>query len=82
MAKYPKFLKQAYVFTPGNPRVGLNGENATIGAAGDFLIDFGQMEQQDIKDHLDTFRENLTATFSALWDETPRVLFDFEMEDT
>lgn len=81
MAKYPKILKSAYVYTPGDPSVGLNGESATIGADGDFLIDFGQMTQADIADYLDTFRKNLKNTFATLWDETPHVVFDFEMPD-
>lgn len=78
MTPFPKEIRSAYVFTPGDPDVGINGDSASIEADGDFLIDLSELDEQDAEAAIDSFRKSLKTTFSELWGDHAQVIFDFE----
>lgn len=70
-------VKKIFVFTDGDPSVGIGGQSATITADGDCLLDtddFDEVNREAIKNSLE-------EAFSDMWDEKAHVLFGNELAD-
>lgn len=74
-------IKSAHVCTDGDPSVGLSGDQATVSADGDFLLDLNEVEEGDRREVVETFRAKLKDAFEYIWDGRVTVRFDNEMGD-
>lgn len=80
-AKLAGVIKSAYVCTDGDSSVGLSGEQATVTAEGDFLLDLNEVEEGGRREVVETFRAKLKDAFEYIWDGRVSVRFDNEMGD-
>lgn len=78
MKQLPDKVRRAYVFTWGDPSVGIGWESAVVEGDGDFLVDLSAMDQDVAREMLEDFRAKLVQAFAEIWDEPAHVRFDFE----
>lgn len=72
-------ISKIYIATKGDRDVGLVGENVTISADGDFIIDLENIEDEHRRDAVESLRTKLENAFSELWGEKATARYDFEL---
>jgi hypothetical protein len=81
MHQLPDYIKSVYVFTKGDSSVGLRGENATLRADGEWMIDLTVVADDQRKVFLDDFAGQIAAAYSMIWGEQAHVLFDYQCQE-
>ncbi|MDU8350674.1 hypothetical protein RYA05_02080 [Pseudomonas syringae pv. actinidiae] len=80
MKNIPQVISTLYVWTNGDPSVGISGQAANVKSVGDVLIDLDNVAHEDRLSMLETLRSSIAHAFSEVWDEKTKVLFDFEVD--
>lgn len=80
MKDAPQRISTLYVWTNGDPSVGISGQGANVTSAGDALIDLDGVAIEDRFPMLEALRKGITDAFSEVWDEPAKMLFDFEVD--
>ena len=70
-------VKRIFVFTDGDPSVGIGGQSATITADGDCIVDTDDFDEAN----WEAIKNSLAEAFSDLWDEKAHVLFVSNLAD-
>lgn len=78
MINIPRVIHEVHISTKMNSDVSTIGKGARISADGACLVGLDGYSAEDRQTLLEEFREGLAETFSGIWGERPRVIFDFE----
>lgn len=78
MINIPRTIHEVHIFTRDNSAAVTPGNGAWLGADGDYLFNLEGYGVEDRQTLLEEFREALSSTFTGLWGQSPKVVFDFE----
>jgi len=82
MTNIPRAIHEAHISTKIDSAAGTSDKAARISADGAYLVSLDGYSAEDRQTLLEEFREGLAETFSGIWGERPRVIFDFELVST
>ncbi len=74
-------VKRVFVFTEGDPSVGISGQEAEVLPRGDYLVNLDDIDEADREQVMETFRAKIKDAFEYIWDDRVTVRFDHEVED-
>lgn len=70
-------VKSIYIWSDGDPSVGINGDSCTIKTDGDFIFESDEFNSGNIEEA----RLLLERAFDILWGDNIHVMFDFENKE-